>query len=350
MNKWPKIFGAAVAAFGLLGWNGNAAEAVKIRAGYLPSAEQVLYFIAKEKNFFQQNGTDVELFRFTNSAEGLAAVKAGKLDVGFFGTAAPLAFIAKGADFTIFGGGGGEGAALVTKPENADRFKDLKNLKGATIGVVRLATGDIVFRAALHESGVDWRKDVTFKEFDSPAVVLEALKKGSLDAGILWIPFYTLAEKQGLKIVKYSGELLKGHTCCRQTALSSEVKVNPEKFEKFLLGLLDAYRFYLNDRDETVNIVAKYIPIDKDVIREDLYGGHLQVSPDPFKKSVVQFWGFMKDANYIKSDENIDARINTGIYAEALAKLIKRDPQEELWRSLEKEFRNGEPELHIKTN
>jgi len=341
MSKWSKIIAIAVTAFGLSAWNGNAAEAVKIRAGYLPSAEQVLYFIAKERNFFQQNGAEVELFRFTNSAEGLAAVKAGKLDVGFFGTAAPLAFIAKGADFTIFGGGGGEGAALVTKPENAARFKDLKNLKGATIGVVRLATGDIVFRAALHEAGVDWRKDVTFKEFDSPAVVLEALKKGSLD---------TLAEKQGLKIVKYSGELLKGHTCCRQTALSAEVKANPEKFENFLLGLLDAYRFYLNNRDETVNIVAKYIPIDKDVIREDLYGGHLQVSPDPFKKSVVQFWGFMKDANYIKSDENIDARINTDIYAEALAKLIKRDPQEELWRSLEKEFRNGEPELHIKTN
>ena len=239
--KWIKPILAA--ALGLLPLAVPAQDTGKIKAGYLPSAEQVLYFIAKDKGFWQQEGLAVELFRFTNSAEGLAAVKAGKLDVGFFGTAAPLAFIAKGADFTIFGGGGGEGAALVAKPENAAKYKDLKDLKGATIGVVRLATGDIVFRAALREAGLDWHKDVTFKEFDSPAVVLEAVKKGSLDAGILWIPFYTLAEKQGLKIVKYSGELLKGHTCCRQTALTSALKSRPEDYKKFLKGLLNAYRF-----------------------------------------------------------------------------------------------------------
>lgn len=210
----------------------------KFKAGYLPTAEHVLYFVAKEKGLFQKNALDVELFRFTNSAEGLAAVKAGKLDSGFFGTAAPLAFIANGAEFTIFGGGGGEGAALVAKPEKAEKYKELKDLKGATIGVVRLATGDVVFRAALKKAGLDWRKDVTFKEFDSPAIVLEALKKGELDAGILWIPFYTLAEKQGLKIIKYSGDVLKGHTCCRQVALTAAIRERPEDFEKFLTALL----------------------------------------------------------------------------------------------------------------
>ena len=347
MNKITQFLAAAVIGLLPLVTNG---ENIPVKAGYLPSAEHVLYFIAKEKNFFALNGAEVELFRFTNSAEGLAAVKAGKLDVGFFGTAAPLAFIAKGADFTIFGGGGGEGAALVTRPEFAEKYHDLKNLRGATVGVVRLATGDVVFRAALHRIGVDWRKDVKFKEFDSPAVVLEALKKGNLDAAVLWIPYYTLAEKQGLKIVKFSGDLLKGHTCCRQTALTAAIKDNPEKFTRFLRGLLDAYRFYLGHHEETIDIVAKYIPIDKGVIREDLYGGHLQVSPDPFKKSVLQFWGFMKDADYVRSDRNIAERIDTDIYAAALAQLIQRDPQEELWRTLEKEFRNGEPELHIKSN
>jgi len=319
----------------------------KIKAGYLPSAEQVLYFVAAEKGFWKQERLDVELFRFTNSAEGLAAVKAGKLDVGFFGTAAPLAFIAKGADFTIFGGGGGEGAALVARPEKAVRYKELKDLRGATIGVVRLATGDIVFRAALRDAGLDWSKDVTFKEFDSPAVVLEAVKKGSLDAGILWIPFYTLAEKQGLKIVKYSGELLKGHTCCRQTALTSAVAKRQEDYKKFLVGLLNAYRFYRNNHDETVELTAKYVPTSLAVIRTDLYSGHLVVSPDPNKPSVLQFWQFMKDAHYIKTNADIAFRINTDLYARALAEVEARDHGDPVWQTLDKELKNGVGPLRL---
>ncbi len=327
---------------------GQAAELHKLKIGHLPTSGHLLYFVAKEKGFFQQEGLDVELFRFTNSGEGLTAIKSGKLDAGSFGTSAPLAFIAKGADFTIFGGQMGEGHALITKPENAARFKDLKNYRGATIAAVRLATGDVVFRAALHEAGIDWRKDLTIKEFDSPAAVQEAVKKGAVDAGLTWIPYYTMAEKQGLVVVKYSGDLLKSHTCCRQVALTSTLKERQADFEKFLTALLRAYRFYQTNRNETVDIVAKYVQIDKQDLFKDIYGGHLLVSPDPHKRSVVQFWDFMKKADYITSTEAIDNRVNTQIYASALAALEKREPKEKLWQSLDKEFKAGDPTLHLK--
>lgn len=324
-----------------------AAELSKLKVGYLPTSGHLLYFVAKEKGFFQQEGLDVELFRFTNSGEGLNAIKSGKLDAGSFGTSAPLAFIDKGADFTIFGGQMGEGHGLVAKPEKAERFKDLKNFRGATIGAVRLATGDVVFRAALHEAGIDWKKDLTIKEFDSPAAVLEAVKKGSLDAGLVWIPYFTLAEKQGLKVVKYSGEVIKGHTCCRQVALTGTVKNRQADFEKFLTALLKAYQYYLADRNGTVDVVAKYVQIDKGDLLKDIYGGHLLVSPDPHRKSVLQFWDFMKKIDYISSNESIDKRINTKIYQNALAALSKREPKEKLWKKLTKEFQGGDATLHI---
>jgi NitT/TauT family transport system substrate-binding protein len=327
--------------------SGFAAELSKLKVGYLPTSGHLLYFVAKEKGFFQQEGLDVELFRFTNSGEGLNAIKSGKLDAGSFGTSAPLAFIDKGADFTIFGGQMGEGHGLVAKPEKAERFKDLKNFRGATIGAVRLATGDVVFRAALHEAGIDWKKDLTIKEFDSPAAVLEAVKKGSLDAGLVWIPYFTLAEKQGLKVVKYSGEVIKGHTCCRQVALTGTVKNRQADFEKFLTALLKAYQYYQTDRNGTVDVVAKYVQIDKGDLLKDIYGGHLLVSPDPHRTSVLQFWGFMKKIDYISSNESIDKRINTKIYQNALASLSKREPNEKLWKKLSKEFQGGDAPLHI---
>lgn len=330
-----------------LGSTASAAELSKLKVGYLPTSGHLLYFVAKEKGYFQQEGLDVELSRFTNSGEGLTAIKSGKLDVGSFGTSAPLAFIAKGADFTIFGGQMGEGHGLIAKPEKAERFKDLKNFRGATIGAVRLATGDVVFRAALHEAGIDWKKELTIKEFDSPAAVMEGVKKGTLDAGLVWIPYFTLAEKQGLKVVKYSGDVIKGHTCCRQVALTATVKERQADFEHFLTALLKAYQFYLTDKNGTVDVVAKYVQIDKADLLKDIYGGHLLVSPDPHRKSVLQFWDFMKKAEYITSNESIDNRINTKLYANALKTLEKREPKERLWRNLEKEFKGGDPELHI---
>ncbi|BCS54140.1 ABC transporter substrate-binding protein [Geobacter sp. SVR] len=349
MMRWKTMLLALIAV--ALGVSvSQAADLKKLKAGYLPTSGHLLYFVAKEKGFFQQEGLDVELARFTNSGEGLTALKTGKLDIGSFGTSAPLAFIAKGADFTVFGGQMGEGHGLIAKPEKAERFKELKNFKGATIGAVRLATGDVVFRAALHEAGVDWKKDLTIKEFDSPAAVLEAVKKGSLDAGLVWIPYFTLAEKQGLKVVKYSGDVIKSHTCCRQVALTSTIKERQADLEKFLVALLRAYKFYLEDKNGTVDVVAKYVPIDKTDLYKDIYGGHLLVSPDPHRKSVLQFWEFMKKADYITSNESIDNRINVRLYGNALATLARNEPKEGLWKKLDKEFRSGDADLHIKAH
>jgi len=198
--------------------SGTGRELKKFKVGYLASPGHVLYFVAKEKGFFEEDGLDVELFLFTNSGEGLNAISSGNVDVGSFGTAAPLTFISKGTDFVIFGGQQTEGHGIVALPQKAKELTDLNSFKGKTIATVRLATGDVIFRAALSEAGIDWKNELTINELDSPAAVLEAVKKGSVDAGIVWTPFIKLGEKQGLEIVKYSGELVKMHTCCRQVA------------------------------------------------------------------------------------------------------------------------------------
>ena len=110
-----------------------ASGADKVRVGYLAEPAHGLHFIAKEKGYFAEEGIDASMFQFATTAEGCSAVKAKKLDVGTFGTAAPLLFIAQGTDFTIFGGMMIGGQAIIVKPENADKFKDLSNFKGKKV-------------------------------------------------------------------------------------------------------------------------------------------------------------------------------------------------------------------------
>mgnify|MGYP001098153543 CR=1 FL=1 len=311
----------------------------KINIGYLASPGHVLYFVAKEKGFFQEQGLDAELFLFTNSGEGLNAINSGKIDVGSFGTAAPLTFIAKGTDFTIFGGQQTEGHGIIATPEKAKELTDLNSFKGKTIATVRLATGDVVFRGALKEAGIDWNKDLTINELDSPAAVLEAVKKGSVDAGIVWTPFIKLAEKQGLQIVKYSGDLVSMHTCCRQVAQTSKIKESPEVYEKFEAALIRAYKFYMENQDETVDIMSKYVKVDKDVLKAETYGGHIHSIPDPDKAGVEKFWDLIRQSGYITSDLDINNYIDTTIYKNALDDVIKQYPEEGVYKKLKAEFK-----------
>jgi NitT/TauT family transport system substrate-binding protein len=131
----------------------SAAPRDKVRVGYLAEPAHGLHFIAKDLGYFDEEGLDVELFQFNTTAEGCSAVQAKKLDVGTFGTAAPLLFIARGVDFTIFGGMMIGGQAIIVKPENLSQFKDLSNFKGKKVGLGKLSTGDVIFRGALKRPG-----------------------------------------------------------------------------------------------------------------------------------------------------------------------------------------------------
>lgn len=315
-----------------------AVEKTKFTVGYLPAVGHVLYFVAKEKGFYAEEGLDVELFQFTNSGEGLNAIKSGKLDTGSFGTAAPLAFIAKDTPFVILGGMQSEGHAVVAKPENVERFKDIKGFVGAKIATVRLATGDAVMRYALSKAGIDWKTQTTIQELDSPTAVLEAVKKGSSDVGNIWVPFTEMAEKQGLKVVEWSSKYLDGHVCCRLVAMEDNVKNKKDEFIKFSRAQIRAYDFYINNPDETVEIISKYVKLDKKLLKEAAYSGHIQSIPDPDKKRVITFWNAMKDVGYLQSDKDISKSVNVDIYHEALKQLRSKYADNKTYIQLEKDF------------
>ncbi len=116
---WFPLMAGAVLALGAV--NAQADKALKV--GYLPVTGHAKFFIAKEQGLFAKEGLDVELIEFVNSADGINAIVAGKLDIGAFGTTAPLAHIAKGTDLRIIGGIMGEDASLIATSEKAGQIK-----------------------------------------------------------------------------------------------------------------------------------------------------------------------------------------------------------------------------------
>lgn len=315
-----------------------ALAATPLKVGYLPVTGHAKFFIAKEKGFFAAEGLNVELIQFQNSADGLSAIRAGQLDIGAFGTTAPLVHIAKGADIRIIGGIMGQDAAIITTAEKAFVIRKIADLKGKKVATVRLASGDAVLRGALNKAGIDWKKELEIFELKNPPAVIEAVKSGQVDAGVVWGPHDLRAEEQGLKVVIRSDEISPGHPCCRLAVSRASAESQPQVWKHFLRAILKAEKFARDDRRETVAIITKYLKLDQALIEKAYYSPHLDQSTDPNVKGVEEFWSTMQKSGFVESDAQIAAFINTELYRLALTELSQEEPKEAFWQELLKTF------------
>lgn len=320
-----------------------ARAAEKLRIGYLPVTGHAKFFVAKEQGFFAKEGLDVELVEFVNSADGINALNAGKIDVGAFGTTAPLVHISKGTDLRIIGGIMGEDAAIVTTPDKAATIKGVADLRGKKVATVRLASGDAVLRGALHDAGIDWKKDLQIFELKSPPAVLEAVKTGQVDAGVVWGPHDLRAEDQGLRIVARSRTLSPGHPCCRLTVAAARLAEH-QGWVKLLRAILRAEKFAREDRPRTVDAIVKYLKLDRQLVEKAYYSGYLEQGTDPNLHGVQKFWRTMKESEFVDATapaarQPIESHVDLSVYGEALDGLVRENPKESYWAELQKKFR-----------
>lgn len=308
---------------------------VSLKVGHLLVPGQAKIFIAKELGYFAEQGLDVELVEFANSADGLAALRAGKLDFGTFGATAPLFHIGKGADIRIVGGVHNEDAALIATPEKAAQIKSVADLKGKKIAVVRLSSGDAALRGRLLALGLDPTKDVQIFEIKSPPAVIEAVRSGEVDAGTVWEPHIVRAEESGLKVVARSHDLLPGHPCCRLVVQTKEVTDHPEVVEGFLTALLKAEKYGHDHRDAAVDIITKYLKLDRHIIDKS----YLNDQPtDPDLANTTRFWNVMRKVGFADQDKNIADYVDTRFYKRALDKLAAAEPHDSFWQAQERDF------------
>ncbi|AYH42923.1 ABC transporter substrate-binding protein [Azoarcus sp. DN11] len=326
-----RIARAGILALSLFAATGLA-QAESLKVGYLPVTGHAKFFVAKEYGLFKQEGLDVELVEFQNSADGLNAVTAGKLDVGAFGTTAPLAHYAKGADLKVIGGIMGLDAALVVTPEKAASIRSISDLRGRKVATVRLATGDAVLRGALKDEKIDWKNDLKIFELKNPPAVIEAVKSGQVDAGVVWGPHDIRAERQGLKIVVRSSELQPGHPCCRIVVTSDKLKQG-DTHVRFLRAILKAEKFTAEKKKETIDAIQKYVKLDRDILEQGFYSPFLDQSSDPNVQGTQKFWTTLVSSEVVEGARPLAPIFELTPYRKALESLAQENPREAFWQT-----------------
>ena len=95
-----------VAAFLIAAGATDGAAAAKLRLSFLPIADCVSFFAAKDRGFFKKEGLEIEAKIVGGGVVALPAVKGGSLEIGWSDTLALINFHAKGFDAQYFAPGG----------------------------------------------------------------------------------------------------------------------------------------------------------------------------------------------------------------------------------------------------
>ena len=293
--------------------------------------------LANEMGYFDEEQVEVEFVQIQDLNDGITAVTQNKLDVLPMGIIPSLTYIAQGSDLVVFGGTISEGSEVVCLPENSDNYKKLDDLAGKTIACVRPETGHLFAVDYLQNAGID---DVNWVELDGFQSGIEAVKKGNADLAFVNSGFGYNAEQQGLEKVFWVADFYPNNVCCRQTTSQKTFEEKTESLIRFEMANLRAYAFAYGNNDankeEVIKKLANYSGLENDYVEYSIYSGVMKYELDPATDRVRDFYQVMENIGEINpsNDINIDNHMDISIYQEALERLCKQYPEEQVYSDL----------------
>ncbi|GAX89848.1 ABC transporter substrate-binding protein [Effusibacillus lacus] len=225
----------------------------KIRLGLSPWPGWFVWYLVKEKGFFEKNGVDVELVWFPVYSDSLTALATGKIDANSQTLSDTLAPVAKGIPLKAVlvndNSNGGDG--IVVKPG----INSLQELKGKKIATELGTVDHFLMLTALERAGLK-EKDVQYTNMTvndaGPAFI-----SGNLDAAVLWEPFLSKAIQEGKGKLLFSSKDTPGLIPDLLVFREEVTKNRPEDVRKILNAWFDALDYWKQHPEESLQIMAK---------------------------------------------------------------------------------------------
>ena len=229
--------------------------------GHLPM------FVGAEKGFFKTQGVDASFRVVDTGTDMVNALHNGEAQVGGMSTTTYLKAVHAGNPFQVIGLIMNDATddhcdtplAIVTKKGRGIDVGKIGDLKGKTVGLARGQTSDEYFKMVLRRAGVKY-DDITIENIWSQFGLAPALKDGKVDAIVTWEPYVT----QALTQVPESYLVIRGgqHMSYVMVAVAHgpTVDTKPVVIKSIAAGLAQSSHFTRNNRDEAVEIFAKWVP------------------------------------------------------------------------------------------
>lgn len=239
-----------------------------VTIGIQSSPAMALVMVAKDKQFFEQEGIDVELKEFTAGKFALQAFLGNSLDFAVAGEVPVTLATLQGNKFYVV-------SQVVEKTINEVRVvarrdgdindattyfkKQKRKLATSFGGGPEFFTYNFLKKHGINENEVEI---ISQTPQDMPA----ALANGSVDAVSIFDPFAYIAEKQmGDKGITFTDPNTYSELYVI-TARQETVEKNRDTVDKLLRALVKAQQFIKDNPDQAKDIVVKYTKLDRGVV------------------------------------------------------------------------------------
>jgi sulfonate transport system substrate-binding protein len=189
---------AAFTALGATAQNSNSSEPAKVlRIGYQKSG---LLAILKAQGSLDEKlkplGYSIKWFEFPAGPQLLEALNANSIDFGYTGAPPPVFAQAGGVRFVYVGAepAGRHSEAILVKSDST--LRNVADLKGKRVALQKGSSSNYLLLEALKKAGLQYA-DIR-PVYLAPADARAAFESGTVDAWVIWDPYYASAQ-QALK-------------------------------------------------------------------------------------------------------------------------------------------------------
>ena len=251
-------------------------------------------FIARDKNYFQEQKLNAELVRMSANLAITAGIS-GEIDVlGSIGSAirsiqrgAPLRVISVTLRRPLF--------FLVGRPE----YASIKDLRGKTMGIVTFGGSQhTTAKRMLALGGLNADKEMTAIQVGEESVLLQALTANSIQVAAISPPYAQIAkEKFNMKILETSTDKF----ASIQNGAAVNLKIlqeKPEFLKRFLRARAQANKYFMDREKEASELLAK------------IWNSDYKIANDSYRASKPAFTGTgIPTEDEIKEYLALDAQI-----------------------------------------
>ena len=227
---------------------------------YLGASSKTLGYsplwVATKKNFFDQQGLDVQLVLLRGVPMTLQALAANSLHFGSGGPEPYIEASERGLDFVVTGGIINGIAQFLIAGRN---YKTYEDLRGATFGTASLTGGTITaLREALKLKGLEYPRDYKLLIIaGGSSANLAALQSGQIAATTVAVPLNYAAEESGLNVI---GRLSEGIPHFQTNALvvrRSWAEKNRPVTVRFMKAMALTLKWMFENKDAAVDFLSK---------------------------------------------------------------------------------------------
>ena len=224
---------------------------------------------AEEKGLFRKHGVDVEvIFIGGGGARVVSSLLAGDIHFSVGGGEGSIRSQMRGAETVIASSTLTKGLQrILAKPE----IKSYQDLKGRKIGITQFGSAaHLVLALMLKKWNMRPDQVQTLQVGSSPAL-LASLEKGGIDAAVLTLPTFFLAEDKGYRVV---GDPMTMDIYYLQNTLESTrsfLRKNRDQALKFMRGYIEGIAYFKKNKKESLDIMGRKLRIQSSQERDVRY-------------------------------------------------------------------------------